>query len=630
MCVDPLLSTAGKALVNESGKAAATQIPGIISKAADWVNNMTVDEAIADRSAFSDYLQNAQAKISKTKTILYSQPTSIESFFEPIDIVVKKRQSSSVHGSKTSTKHVEDVLKLGSRLIIAGHAGTGKSIVMRHLFIDACRGRHVIPVYVELRTINQEPENTTILDLILQSLHRYGARFSKDDLVRNLDSQDFLFLLDGLDEVSDSRIDALRRSIDELGDKYPRARIILSSRYSEDVFRSWENYVVAETVELSKEQAISLINRLEFDDVDAKRVFAEELDDRLYDQHETFASNPLLLTMMLAVYSDRAAIPDDLTEFYSQAFDALFRLHDANKSQKFHRKLKCGLTDEEFKTVFSNFCFITFLKDEYTLKSDLLMDRIERAIERTCSDKAKVSGNLFRQDLLTSVCMLQIDGQQYTFVHRSFQEYFAAVYTVKLSSDKSLRDVVVNWMKGQGTLLDTDSSVYLKTLLTLNRDRLLQQVVFEELRGLRNTCLQEKDPYLTFINIVYDGASLTPRYDNSNPYEAKGTDISLRIRSLFYRTLIGLLRTCLGTDATKWSSLAKDSSSAQCQEELFRYLASEPHTFVEFIELEEVGLMGALLGLTDGGASSVFATIEQLEIQYAREEDAIEPDIYNL
>ena len=234
MCADAITTSVITAVASETGKTAGAGIADKVGNVLSRAANIPIDKAIANRSAFTDYLQNACASISRAKTILYRQPTSIESFFEPIDIAVKR----SLSRTQVSTKHVADVLRLGSRLIIAGHAGAGKSIVMRHLFIDACRTERYLPIYVELRAVNQAKEDTSIVDLIYQALRKYGVEFSQEDLIRNLDTQEFLFLLDGLDEVSESRMGRLKDDILTLGTGHPRAKIIVSSRYSDDEFRS--------------------------------------------------------------------------------------------------------------------------------------------------------------------------------------------------------------------------------------------------------------------------------------------------------------------------------------------------------------------------------------------------------
>lgn len=48
-------------------------------------------------------------------------------------------------------------------------------------------------------------------------------------------------------------------------------------------------------------------------------------------------------------------------------------------------------------------------------------------------------------DLIHAVCMLVKDGLYYTFSHRSFQEYFAALYTTKLLDDVQRR-LIQGWL----------------------------------------------------------------------------------------------------------------------------------------------------------------------------------------
>ena len=83
-----------------------------------------------------------------------------------------------------------------------------------------------------------------------------------------------------------------------------------------------------------------------------KNKFAKELKDTLYDNHESFASIPLLLTIMLMTYEDGASIPNNLTDFYNLAFYTLYQKHDASKSG-YKRELKSNLSLEQFKEALS-------------------------------------------------------------------------------------------------------------------------------------------------------------------------------------------------------------------------------------------------------------------------------------
>lgn len=94
------------------------------------------------------------------------------------------------------------------------------------------------------------------------------------------------------------------------------------------MFIGWNDFVETSVMPLSKKQALSLVNKIEFDE-SAKRAFYTELSRTLYDKYTSFASNPLLLTIMLLTFSNHASIPENLNEFYEEAFTTLFNMHDS-------------------------------------------------------------------------------------------------------------------------------------------------------------------------------------------------------------------------------------------------------------------------------------------------------------
>ena len=76
--------------------------------------------------------------------------------------------------------------------------------------------------------------------------------------------------------------------------------------------------------------AVELVRKLPFDDP-VKERFVADLHGGLFKSHESFLSNPLLLSIMLLTYSDIAHIPTKLSIFYTQAYESLFQKHDALK-----------------------------------------------------------------------------------------------------------------------------------------------------------------------------------------------------------------------------------------------------------------------------------------------------------
>lgn len=182
---------------------------------------------------------------------------------------------------------------------------------------------------------------------------------------------------------------------------------------------------------MTKEQAISLIRKLKFDE-NIKNKFISELDEILYSKYQSFAQNPLLLTIMFMTYQNHAAMPEKLNEFYEQAFLTLFNMHDATKDF-FKRDIRTGLGAEDFKLIFSYICFKSYFSDVFEFSDVTLNEYLTQAKKKFPNITFQISD--FQEDLTHSVCMLIKDGLVYHFAHRSFQEYFAALYTCKLTDD---------------------------------------------------------------------------------------------------------------------------------------------------------------------------------------------------
>ena len=142
-----------------------------------------------------------------------------------------------------------------------------------------------------------------------------------------------------------------------------------------------------------------------------------------YDSHTSFLSSPLLSSIMLLTYEQFADIPNKMHIFYEQAFAALFRRHDAQKAQ-FIRKTYANLAINDFRSFFSAFCF-SYLEERFSFLDKDLRTATTKAL-KYAGLTTKIDDVL--RDLHECLCMLQRDGIYTVFVHRSFQEYFCAVF----------------------------------------------------------------------------------------------------------------------------------------------------------------------------------------------------------
>lgn len=256
---------------------------------------------------------------------------------------------------------------------------------------------------------------------------------------------------------------------------------------------------------LSKEQAIELIKKLDYDEK-PKDAFIKVLDERLFNSHRSFASNPLLLTIMFITYTDRGRyVPDELNTFYEEAFAALFELHD-NYKGLYKRDIETGLSREEFKRIFSYLCFKTFFDNKQTLTDSELRGYLERA--RVKIPDIKFSIDLMIRDLTIAVCMLVKDGLFYTFVHKSFQEYFAACYTAGLTDEVQNEVIKESFRKG----IHNAEEIYYKMLYSMQPGKMDESILMKNLEPLKN--MYSNGFNIDFLKKVSSGIGV--RIGNSN------------------------------------------------------------------------------------------------------------------
>jgi hypothetical protein len=164
-----------------------------------------------------------------------------------------------------------------------------------------------------------------------------------------------------------------------------------------------------------------LINKAPFDK-GVKALFTKDLRERLFDRHESFVSNPLLLSIMLLTYKDAANIPHKLSTYYGQAFDSLFHRHDAWKGG-FQRARRTELDVQEFGRAFSSFALMSYDRRQLSFTRSDALGLVDDA---RAASMLSFDGEAFLDDAIQAVCLLIEDGLEITFAHRSFQDYFVA------------------------------------------------------------------------------------------------------------------------------------------------------------------------------------------------------------
>lgn len=450
---------------------AKTTAKTLYKKVITYITDIQVKEEIDFGYAYESYLKYAKSVHEKIKTLLYRHTAkNIYSFYECVGL--------NKNGNIIDTTDVNNVLEISKKIIITGTGGIGKSVMMKHFFLNILQNTHYIPVLIELRGLNEfDEKNVNLIDYIYNVMDTLKFKLERKYFDYSLETGCYVILLDGFDEVKNEISKQVTNQIFALSKKYPDNHYILSSRPLEE-FIGWNQFEELCAESLSKKQALSLINKIEYDQK-IKENFYKELEDNLYDKYETFASNPLLLTIMLLTFENRASIPDKLNDFFEQAFTTLFHTHDATKGG-YKRDIQSKLGYEDFKAVFSYFCFKSFFNSDYKFSENKVLEYIGGAKQKQIIE-INFNSIDFLKDLTNSVCMLIHEGLEYRFSHRSFQEYFAALYTIQLDDIQQKRFLKL-WL--QSDVYRTTSN-YLDMLYELEPSRFVKNVIVPGIRELK-------------------------------------------------------------------------------------------------------------------------------------------------
>lgn len=369
---------------------------------------------------YKAYFEEVGKKYSKVRTFLINQEdVDLYEFYVPLGVTMNRTKYPDVM--------ISELTLTRSFHVVTGSAGKGKSMTMRHLFLDSIRHRERVPIFIELRKLNEG--DISLVDLLNKTLEENHFDLGPEYFNEALTLGHFILFLDGFDEIADEKRDGVQSEILQITKRFDRNQVVVSSR-PDDCFNAWTGFRVWTVDDLSIEKACQLIEKLPFD-ADVKIKFIDDLREKLFEEHKYFLSNPLLLTIMWLCYRENAAIPKRLSLFYQQAYEALFNKHDAKKGA-YERDRRTSLDVKEFADVFSAFAIQTFDENKVEFSEADAIGHLNNAKDMK---RLKFSSADFLKDSIKSVCLILEDGLKLRFSHRSFQEYFAAYFVVNSNED---------------------------------------------------------------------------------------------------------------------------------------------------------------------------------------------------
>ena len=449
-----------------------------------------------DSYDFSEYLKELKIEKSSIKTFLYKEGEhSFDDLYVCSDVSIK---NDKIVKDPTAQKLRRECSHC---IVLSGTGGLGKSMLMNHFLlraIDSYQEEKLIPVFISLNEIKEGV--AYIYDYIFECIHKYAKYLSTDQYYTLMRNGSFLFLLDGLDEIQNEKRSEFENQINDLTRRFSGNVFIISSREREDSsFHTLDKFYVINLRPFDKDKAIEMVDKLEYGDEKLKDEFKKQLDKNLFYDHKEFASNPLLLTIMLLTYEDVGEIQKEAHKFYEDAYRTLSRNHDSHKSG-YHREYQTKASGDILEEYLVEFCFLSIMDGikNFTLSEfQSFFDQARVNIERMDDT---FTYQEFMNDLLYIICLLQNNKGSYSFVHQSFQEYFCAKKLAKIDTEGISH--LIDYFNDREKIPFEKSEIF-KMIFEMEPNKVKKHIFIPFLKTLLEDGDTEEDRYLSFLNQTF-------------------------------------------------------------------------------------------------------------------------------
>lgn len=407
------------------------------------------------------YLIKQKEKFSTIKTILQgSTPVFLYDYYYPLRLIESRyvpayhadfyspvRESQSI-----STNSVAELFEQGKCLTIMGDAGSGKSTLIKHLFLACIKEKYAIPFLLELRYLNDY--SGTIEDYISAKIFEEKIGENSKIIIRMLRKGKFVFFLDGYDEINSGLKEKIVKQIDEFVSEYHQNKFILTSRPYSNIehFQKFKNFNVNR---LNEDEIKGFIKKQLPKEKELADKIIASIKENQNQYIKSFLTNPLLLSLYILTYQSNSEIPPKKYIFYRRVIQALFSEHDSKSKIGFRRERKTELTQEQFEDILKKFSFLSFFDSQYDFEYDYLVDTLKKIKDKLIN--TSFDSNKLIEDL-KSLALWVEDNGVYAFAHRSMQEYYVATFIKQLDqkNNKIIYEKIIK-RTGKGLTSETEN-----------------------------------------------------------------------------------------------------------------------------------------------------------------------------
>ncbi len=341
---------------------------------------------------------------------------------------------------------VEQALSIANRILIRGHAGSGKTTLMQWIAIQSA-GRSFkgaladwndcIPFIVKLREFSREemPAPEELPSLISKAL---AGEMPEGWVHRKLRNGNVALLVDGLDEITNKQREAVRHWLADILSSYGDIKICITSR-PHAVDRKWlgqNNFLDTELQAMSLKDIDAFVSHWHDAIVDGlqseeEKEEARKLESNILEKIRTnravlkLATSPLLCALLCALHRDRVMhLPNDRIELYRACIDMFLR-RDVERQVDLEEYPSIG--DRQKRVLLQDFAYWLIRNGWSEVSSNNADERFGRTLESLVAIPPRVQGpDIRRLFVERSGILREPKTGRVDFPHRTFQEYLAA------------------------------------------------------------------------------------------------------------------------------------------------------------------------------------------------------------
>lgn len=300
----------------------------------------------------------------------------------------------------------------------------------------------------------------------------------------------------------------LIRELEGWSEKYPKLQIVISSRPDSGI-EYCSYFEVVKLLQYNYTDQVGLIKKL-IDDIESQDQILIALKQST-SEIKDLLKTPLLVTLFVMTYRANQVIPESMSDFYSQIFSVVMYRHDKTKPG-FIRELRCSLNEKELKEVFETLCFLSKKEDKISFKDDELFSLVSLSLKKA-GYKNESPRNII-SDIVKSICLIVEDGGEYSFIHKSIQEFFVASFI------KSLPDKISMSIYEKISKPNVSFKVELKFLHDIDKYRFFSYYLIPNIENLFDNLGSNFSEFLRYFkeNIKLDFAANKNRKNSYKVY----------------------------------------------------------------------------------------------------------------